>query len=164
MTENLLNILIAEDHRMTARLLRSALNKQGSMRVVDVLGNGRDVVEAAGNSELDVDVILLDIELPLMNGFEVIKSLDKSSQKKVLVLSAHTEKDFMQKSKALGARGYISKSSGMQEIIEGIKAVAGGRQFFEMEMLTAMAGIKKKEKMKINMKDFSHTFFYSLIF
>lgn len=160
MTENLLNILIAEDHRMTARLLQSALNKQGNMRVVDVVNNGRDVVKAMGNSELNVDIILLDIELPLMDGFDVIRNLDKSNQDKVLVLSAHTERDFMQKTKSLGARGYISKSAGMQDIVEGINAVAEGKPFFEMELFGTTSIKKKDNYIKLKMENISHTFFY----
>ena len=126
-----LNILIAEDHKMTARLLQSVLNKQPNMQVVDVLANGKDVVAAMSN--VDIDVLLLDLELPIMNGFDIIASLGQAQKDKVLVLSAHTEPEVISRSKELGAKGYMSKRIGMKELVDGIRCVAGGKNYFEYE-------------------------------
>jgi DNA-binding NarL/FixJ family response regulator len=126
-----LNILIAEDHKMTARLLQSVLNKQANMHVIDVLANGKDVVSAMNN--VDIDVLLLDLELPVMNGFDVISSLGAAQKNKVLVLSAHTESEVIARSKELGAKGYMSKRIGMKELVEGIRNVAEGKTYFEYD-------------------------------
>jgi DNA-binding NarL/FixJ family response regulator len=128
---NSLNILIAEDHKMTARLLQSVLNKQPNMQVVDVLASGKDVVAAMSN--VDIDVLLLDLELPIMNGFDIIASLGQAQKDKVLVLSAHTEAEVILRSKELGAKGYMSKRIGMKELVDGIRSVAGGKNYFEYE-------------------------------
>ncbi len=141
---DLLNILIAEDHKMTARLLQSVLNKQANMHVVDVLANGRDVVDSMG--KMDIDVLLLDLELPVMNGFDVLTSLEPAKKDKVLVLSAHTESEIISRSKTLGAKGYMSKRIGMKELIEGIRAVAKGSSYFEFDFNTEeVSNIKKIE-------------------
>lgn len=144
---NLLNILIAEDHKMTARLLQSVLNKQSNMHVVDVLGNGRDVIAAM--DKVDVDVLLLDLELPLMNGFDVLASLEPRKKDKVLVLSAHTETEIISKSRSMGAKGYMTKRIGMKELVEGIKTVAHGDNYFEFDFNTEeVSKIKKIELVK----------------
>ncbi len=146
MSTNLLNILIAEDHRMTAKLLQSVLNKQDNMRVVDVLCNGADVVTAMNN--VDVDVLLLDLEMPFMNGFEIMGKLPAPSKSKVLVLSAHTEEEVIRKSLSLGAAGYMSKRVGMNDILDGIRAVSEGKMFFGDNALAMATGVQREMAMK----------------
>ena len=151
MTKDFVNILIAEDHKMTARLLQSVLNKQEDMHVVDILGNGRDVI--ATMRSVDVDVLLLDLELPVMNGFDVISSLAEKDRKKVLILSAHTEDEVVSRSKSLGAKGYMSKRIGMKELVEGIQAVSRGMAYFEFENY----GFESNTEININQRKIEFT-------
>ncbi len=118
---------------MTAKLLQSLLNKQKNINVVDVVNNGKDVLPAM--NRFKVDVLILDLEMPFMNGFEVMNSLPPESRSKVLVLSAHTEANVIEKSFEMGATGYMSKRAGLQELMEGISSVSEGRNYFDINSL-----------------------------
>ncbi len=142
MTKDKLNILIAENNRMTARFLKSVLGKQNNIRIVDIISNGKDVVEAVNKN--DIDVLLLDLDLPNMSGFEIMGHMASQSRTKVLVLSAHTEEDFVKQSFNLGATGYMTKRAGLNEILEGIRTVSEGKNYFDNNTLRLAAAIKSR--------------------
>lgn len=125
---NEMNILIAEDHNMTAKLLKCAVEKSENMKVVDIAPNGNDVVSKCIQN--DIDVVLLDLEMPQKDGFQIMDELfEKKKETKVLVLSAHTESLVIEKSLQKGAAGYLTKKVNLDEVLEAIKTVYDGDNY-----------------------------------
>ncbi len=130
MAESTMKVLIAEDHRMTAKLLQSMLNKQENIHVVDIALDGKDVLSKLESG--DIDVLLLDLEMPIMNGFEIMSEMaGQNIPARILILSAHNEKDFIEKSISLGADGYMTKGSDLDEIINALRSVFQGQSYFK---------------------------------
>ncbi len=120
-----MNVLIAEDHIITARLLKVMLSKQKAFKTVQVANNGKDAMKIIENDK--VDVLLLDLELPYLSGFEIMDKIRSiSNDTKVLVLSGHEEQKYKDRSLGLGASGFLTKNVAMKNIVSGINAVYNG--------------------------------------
>lgn len=123
-----INILIAEDHLMTGKLLRNMISDNDKMNVVEVVSNGADVLSQCSLN--DIDVILLDLEMPDKDGFQIMDELYAQKNKtKALVYSAHTDKLIIEKSLQKGAAGYVTKKVNMEEILEAITTVHKGDNY-----------------------------------
>ncbi|MEM8902040.1 MAG: response regulator transcription factor [Bacteroidota bacterium] len=124
----MINILIAEDHQVLIDGLRSMLRGQSDMRVVGEAITGPEVFHILRRQQ--VDVLLLDLELPEMSGEEICKELPHSYPTvKPLILTMHQEKERISALIELGARGYLFKNTDKDELIAGIRAVMEGRIF-----------------------------------
>jgi two-component system invasion response regulator UvrY len=100
--------------------------------------------------ENSVDVLILDITMPVLDGFEVLRYFqDQGIQQKVIVLSSYDDVRIVQEVLSLGAKGYISKNNAGDHIVKAIKAVANGEQYFssdiQEELLKAISGQKAKK-------------------
>ncbi len=128
MTSSNSKILIAEDHRLTAKFLKSILSGQDNFNVVDIALDGREVLSKMQTEA--VDILLLDIEMPYMDGFEIMEYLKGAEpETKILVLSGHAEQDFVDRSIKMGASGYMTKGATPVEILEGINTIIKGDNF-----------------------------------
>ncbi|MEM6764424.1 MAG: response regulator transcription factor [Bacteroidota bacterium] len=124
----MINILIAEDHQVLIDGLRSMLRDQVDMRVVGEAITGPEVFHILRRQQ--VDVLLLDLELPGMSGEEICKELPHSYPTvRPLILTMHQEKERISALIELGARGYLFKNTDKDELLEGIRAVMEGRIF-----------------------------------
>ncbi len=125
----MIRILLADDHKLLIDGLRPLLEKQ---KDIEVVGVARDGLEAASlASKYKPDIILLDISMPRLNGIDAArKILDVLPDTKIVMLSMHADRKFIQESLRVGARGYILKESAASEVIEAIAAVRKGELFF----------------------------------
>ena len=99
--------------------------------------NGKEVLEYESTNL--VDVILLDITMPIIDGLEVMERLfNKNSHSKILVLSGHTEGWVIEKSIKLGAAGYLTKRVDMNEIITAITTVYNGDNYIDESSLSVI--------------------------
>ena len=104
------------------------LDKQGDMQVVGQAENGRVAIRLA--QELGPRVVLMDISMPDMNGFEATRRIIRETPGVgVLALSMYLDSHFVEEMFKAGASGYIHKSSDSEELLRGIRAVAQGRKF-----------------------------------
>ncbi len=111
--------------RAFARSSRTAVTGASSAEA----GNGRDAVREA--IELDPDIAVLDIGMPLLNGIEATRQIVRRAPSvRVLILSMHSEQAYVTQAVQAGARGYLLKESAGSELIEAIAAVAAGRSYF----------------------------------
>ncbi|HMK43978.1 MAG TPA: response regulator transcription factor [Dissulfurispiraceae bacterium] len=121
-------ILIADDHAMFRHGLRQILEDSPDMAVVGEASNGRDVVDQA--LEHECDLLLLDINMPGMNGLEALKQLRTLRPRlKVLVLSMYPEGQYAVRALKAGAAGYITKVSASEELIEAIRKISQGGKY-----------------------------------
>ncbi len=127
----MINVLLADDHQLLIDGLRPLLDREPNIRVVGVAKDGFETVTLAG--EKRPDIILLDISMPGLNGLDAArKILRENGHTKIIILSMHADRRFIQQSLRIGARGYILKECAASEVIEAVKTVHKGELFFSL--------------------------------
>jgi DNA-binding NarL/FixJ family response regulator len=125
--------MIADDHTMFVEGIESILEGLDHIQVVAKCHTGPEVFVKLADTP--VDVILLDINLPGMNGIEVCQKLSKEyPEVKVLALSMHNEESFVTEILKYGALGYILKNTGKKELISAIETINQGQSYFSEEV------------------------------
>lgn len=124
-----IKVLLAEDHTIVRKGLRSLLEQDFHIVVVGEAGDGH---EALGKAEkLHPDIIVLDISMPLLNGLEVARQLSQLHPDiKILILSMHDSEEMVLKSLEAGAKGYVLKKAVPDELITAINRVFYGKTYF----------------------------------
>ena len=134
---NIIKVLLAEDHRITAKLITAIINNSKSTRVVGVASNGREVIEFARRTE--VDIIIMDINMPFVDGISAMEEIFSFNKHiKIIILSGHTEAWIIKKSLNEGASGYITKITDLDQIVDAIMTVYNGGAYldqFSMNLL-----------------------------
>lgn len=124
-----LRLLIGDDHRLVRHGLRKILETRPEWEVVAEVGDGRDAVARA--AELQPDVAILDIGMPLLNGIDAAQQIvQKSPKTRVLILSMHADEAYVTRALKAGATGYLLKDSADTDLLNGVAAVAAGHSFF----------------------------------
>jgi DNA-binding NarL/FixJ family response regulator len=120
-------ILIVDDHHELRRAIRNLLEGQ---RGFVVCGEAKDGVEAIQKSdELRPDVVVLNIIMPVMNGFEAARKIrEVSPESRVVILSSYTDTQLLKEAHNVGAVCYVPKSDAERELIEAVNTAAEGRQ------------------------------------
>jgi two-component system NarL family response regulator len=128
-------IILADDHRMVREGLNALLERESDMEVVAEASDGRMLIEMAQALAPDVDVIVLDIGMPNLNGIEATRRIiaDKLATK-VIILSAHTDKRYVLTALEAGAHGYVVKDAAGDELIRAIRSVMQGRKYLSPEV------------------------------
>jgi DNA-binding NarL/FixJ family response regulator len=116
-------ILIADDHRLFAESLMTVLSEDDRIDVVGIAGNGQEAVELA--LELRPDVILMDLKMPVLDGFEATSRIrDAGSDAQVLILTGTDEEIGSNETVMAGASGYMRKEQGVAELKQVFLEVA----------------------------------------
>jgi len=128
-----IRILIADDHKMFRDGLKEILNKEKNIQIIDEAENGYEVLEKTENN--NIDVVLMDIDMGGTNGIKATKGLlTKLPETKVLVLSMHSDSKYIMSMLEAGAKGYILKNAGKEEVIAAINTVASGDSYFSSQV------------------------------
>ena len=137
--ESTIRILIADDHALVREGLRAVLGSEPDMEVVGEAATGKEVLERA--AELRPDVILMDIQMPGINGIEASRRiLDASPKVGVVVLTMFEDDESVFSAMRAGARGYVLKGAHPSEILKVLRAVAGGEAYFGPEIARRLVG------------------------
>jgi two-component system nitrate/nitrite response regulator NarL len=129
-------VLVVDDHPVVRKGLESCLKSQDRFQVVDMASDGNEAVQKA--RALLPDVILMDIDLPGMDGLEVTQLVRKElPQVKILILSIHSHPQYLYRIIRAGAHGYVSKTAAPPELVRALEAVHGGELLFTPEMARA---------------------------
>jgi DNA-binding NarL/FixJ family response regulator len=124
-----ITVLLAEDHTIVREGMRTLLDLGDDFEVVGEARNGREAVELV--RKLRPDVVVMDIAMPQLNGFEATRQiLQAAPATKVLVLSAHSDDEYVAHMAAIGALGYLVKQNSGQVLVHAIKEIAQGRAYF----------------------------------
>ena len=123
-----IRIVIADDHPLMRKGLRLSVEEDRSLKVVGEASDGEAALSLIKN--LHPHVVLLDIEMPKLDGLGVARELVKSGLKtEIIFLTFHSNQDLFRSAMELGCKGYILKDSAVQEVVAGIHAVASGRPY-----------------------------------
>jgi len=123
-----IRLLLVDDHKIFRDALKSILEIEHDISRVAEADNGAEAMLAAKESQ--PDIVLLDIEMPSMRGDEVAQNLiAEFPQIKVIALSANTDRSVLLQMLDAGVRGYVVKTSGRDELLRAIRAVAHGRTY-----------------------------------
>lgn len=126
-------LLIAEDHTILRQGLRALLNADPG---IEVVGEAEDGLEAIRRTEkLKPDLVLLDLNMPKMDGISVIKELSKRCpETRILALTMHRDEEYVLDAFKSGAKGYCLKSASHGELRLAIQAVLSGKTFVSPEI------------------------------
>jgi DNA-binding NarL/FixJ family response regulator len=128
-----IKIVIADDHRVFIDGLKALLNDVADLKVTGSAENGEDLLTQVGI--LSPDVVLTDIQMPVMNGLAATAEIQKRfPDVKVIALSMLIESSYIKKMLSAGAYGYLSKTIDKDELVLAIKKVASGEKYFSSEV------------------------------
>ena len=115
----IITVVIAEDHPSVRQGIKSLLGRSSDINVIGVAGNGREAVDLVG--KLCPDILVLDINMPIMDGFQVLEELQKQKTKtRVIVLSGLMDKSLIADLYTLGAWGFYVKEDGPEVLVKAI--------------------------------------------
>lgn len=128
-----LRILLVDDQKFAQHKLQQMLSSEGDLQIVGIASNGE---EAISNVEsLKPDLVLIDIEMPKMNGIEATEIISRRFPDcKILVLSSHEHQEYVQKTISVGADGYILKSTSTEDLVSAIRLVSRGYSHFNSQL------------------------------
>jgi DNA-binding NarL/FixJ family response regulator len=128
-TETKTRILLADDHEIVRRGLRTLLEMRADWEVCAEAADGRTAVQLA--KELAPDLVILDLSMPELNGLEAARRIvSHAPQSRLLMLTMHETEQFIRESFGAGVRGYILKTDAGRDLIAGVEALLRGETFF----------------------------------
>jgi DNA-binding NarL/FixJ family response regulator len=128
MNKEIITVLIADDHPVVRAGLRMMIERAEDIRVVAEAGDGETALE--GIQKWHPRVAVLDIEMPVKTGLDVMRELQKQKLETLpIVLTLFDDRDIFERAISFGAMGYILKDSAAHDIIRGIRRVASGEHF-----------------------------------
>ena len=123
-----IRILLADDHPVVRPGFKMILDAQPDMEIVGEAGNGREAVELA--ESLKPDVVVMDVAMPELNGIEATRRVAASvPHARVVALSMHKDSVYVREVLRAGARGYLLKDSGANDLVAAVRAVAQGEGY-----------------------------------
>ena len=124
-----MRVLLADDHAIVRRGLRSLLETEPDLTVVGEAADGLEAVRLCG--ELRPDFLIADIAMPKLNGIDVTARVQKQERPPlVIVLSMHSDESYVLRALAAGARAYLLKDATDEDLLPALRTVAAGRPFF----------------------------------
>ncbi|WP_339793247.1 response regulator transcription factor [uncultured Imperialibacter sp.] len=124
-----IRVVLADDHEIVRNGIKILLESEGDLEVVGEASDGQEALDECKSKQ--PDILIVDINMPKMNGIETIRQLKAySPSTKALVLSMHEDEEYILQSVEMGATGYLLKGSNKQEFLKAIHTVQKGEKYF----------------------------------
>ena len=137
-----IKVLLADDHPLVQDGIRIRLEEVEDIDVIGVANDGKELLAKA--QQLQPDIIIADISMPHINGLEATRLLSESQPKiKVLILTMHDNREYMQNAIDSGAQGYILKDQPAHEMIAAVRAIYQGKQHFCTSLTSSLNKTKR---------------------
>lgn len=128
-----IKIVMADDHPVVREGLCRVIELDPQIKIIAQAGDGSAALQQI--QSLKPDVAILDIDMPIMDGFSVVRAIQKLKLNlEIVFLTIHREEELFQAALNLGAKGYVLKDSAVSDIVESIKSVAAGRHYISPQM------------------------------
>lgn len=125
-----ISVLIADDHSLMREGLKQILELEPDIKVISLVSNGEEVVREAQRHK--PDVILLDINMPRMNGLDALRRLkDIGINSKIIMLTIHDAREYLYETIRIGANGYVLKDADSDTLIKAIRDVKEGKSYIQ---------------------------------
>lgn len=132
-----LRLVIADDHAIVRRGLKSLVETQPDLRVVGEAADGLEAIRLVEHHK--PDAIILDIGLPMLNGIDVAARVQKLTPAPwVIVLTMHADESYILRALAAGARAYLLKDATDDDLVPAIRAAAAGKPFFSARVTAVL--------------------------
>lgn len=142
----MIKVLLADDHTIVIDGLKSILSEEDGIEVVACVSDGQEAVDFIERNH--VDVAVLDISMPNVNGIEATKLIQQNSETKVLILSMHDQYEYIDELLDAGCQGYILKNKGREELVEAVKRVHNGGYYIGERIQERILEQRKRGKAK----------------
>lgn len=130
---NKIRIMIADDHSIVREGLKQLLELEEDFDVVGQASNGVETIEKV--KELEPDILLLDINMPVMNGIKALKKLKEDGiTTKVIILTIHEDREYLLETMQIGAAGYILKDSDSASFFKAIRDAYNGESYIQPKL------------------------------
>jgi DNA-binding NarL/FixJ family response regulator len=124
-----ITVLLAEDHTLVRQGLRMLIEVDGDIEIIGEAKTGREAVQM--NSDLHPDIVVMDIAMPLLNGLQATRQILKTlPATKILILSAHSDPEYIEQVVKAGALGYLIKHTSGEVVAKAIRELHNGKTFF----------------------------------
>ncbi len=132
-----IKVMLADDHALMREGIKHLLEFDGSIEVIEEANDGKECVEKL--EKVKPDILLLDINMPDMNGIEVLEKLKENNNPvKILILTVHSEVEYLIKAVDIGADGYILKDSGSYELKQAINVIMNNESYIQPSLLPVL--------------------------
>jgi two-component system response regulator NreC len=132
-----IKVLVCDDHQLFREGVKTILNAQPTLEVVGEASDGKEAVDVA--MKLNPDVVLMDISMPVLRGFEATRRLKRARPFiKVLILTVYGDEDLVTRCLDAGAAGYILKDTPPVQLVYAIEAVNQGQQYLSPSVLKGL--------------------------
>lgn len=126
-------ILIVDDHEVVRDGLKNILTSLDNISIAGEAGNGEDAVKMY--TSLKPDLVIMDISMPGMNGIEATRVIkEKDPDARILILTMHDNQEYLNQIIRSGAKGFILKNTDKEELLDAVKTVANGDNFFSKDI------------------------------
>jgi DNA-binding NarL/FixJ family response regulator len=147
---NEIKLIIADDHQLFRNGLEELLRKYDDIKIVKSVADGFEFMEVV-KSQFEADIVLLDITMPNMDGFQVLKELKTlNSNIKPIIISMHSDGNYIAKCAKMGAYGYLLKNTDESELILAIRTVNKGKKYFSAEISEKMINFMSTQSISEN--------------
>ncbi len=146
MEDDIINVVLVDDHAVVRAGLKAVLSAAKDIRVIGEASNGRDAIATA--ERLRPDVMVMDLAMGEMDGIEATQRIvEKGGPPHVLVLTMHAEEEYLVRVLEAGAKGYVVKSAADRELVDAVRAVAHGDVYVQASAARVLArGIARDGK------------------
>lgn len=142
-----ITIVLAEDHLIVREGLRTLLKLRDEFKVIGEASTGQEAVELART--LHPDIVIMDLAMPILNGIEATRQIKlEAPECKILILSAHSDDEYVERLLALGANGYLVKQNSGQILLQAIPAIMSGQTYLSQSIATRMRQQTEQSRMR----------------
>ena len=130
-------VMLVDDHALIREGIKQLLEFDGSIDVIEQASDGAECLEKL--QHVQPDILLLDINMHKVNGIEVLEEIKKKNiPVKVLMLTVHSEAEYLVQAVDIGANGYILKDSGSEELKKAIQSVMDGDSYIQPSLIPSL--------------------------
>lgn len=145
-----IQVMVVDDHKMFVEGVQAIFSDSSHIQVVKTVHDGNEVMKSIENTP-NLDIILLDINLPNINGLELTKLISKKYPAiKILILSMYNNAEYIKEVLKEGASGYVLKNTDHEELLNAIQSVFAGNQFYSQSVTQTMINSFAKKSQRNN--------------